>query len=49
MYIAMKRMGRETQLVVYPGEHHSIAKPSYRKDVFERYLSWYDKYVKAQN
>ena len=48
MYIAMKRMGRETQLVVYPKEHHSIAKPSYRKDVFERYLSWYDKYVRGE-
>ncbi len=46
MYIAMKRMGRETQLVVYPGEFHGINKPTYQKDRYERYLGWYDKYVK---
>jgi dipeptidyl aminopeptidase/acylaminoacyl peptidase len=47
MYQAMKRLGRETQLVVYPGEHHGIQRPSYRKDLYERYLAWYDKYVKG--
>ncbi len=36
MYIAMKRLGRETQLVVYPGEHHGIRRPSFQKDRFER-------------
>ncbi len=46
MYQAMKRLGRETQLVVYPGEHHGIRRPSFRKDRFERYLSWFDQYVK---
>jgi dipeptidyl aminopeptidase/acylaminoacyl peptidase len=49
MYIAMKRMGRETQLVVYPGQYHSIRKPSYQKDRLERYLAWYDKYVKGDS
>lgn len=47
MYIAMKRMGRETQLVVYPGQYHSIRKPSYQKDRLERHLAWYEKYVKG--
>jgi dipeptidyl aminopeptidase/acylaminoacyl peptidase len=46
MYQAMKRLGRETQLVVYPGEHHGIRRPSFRKDRFERYLGWFDQYVK---
>ncbi len=46
MYQAMRRLGRETQLVVYPGQHHGIAKPSYLKDRYERYLAWYDKYVR---
>lgn len=48
LYQALKRLGRETQLVVYPGEFHGIAKPSYQKDRFERYLAWYDKYVKGE-
>ncbi len=47
MYQAMKRLGSETQLVVYPGEFHGIRKPSYQKDRYERYLAWYDKYVKG--
>jgi len=46
MYQAMKRLGRETQLVVYPKEHHSIRRPSFQKDRFERFLGWYEKYVK---
>ncbi len=47
MYLAMKRLGRETLLVVYPGEFHSIRRPAYQKDRLERYLAWYDKYVKG--
>jgi len=47
MYQAMKRLGRETQLVVYPNEHHGIQRLSYRKDLYERYLAWYAKYVKG--
>ena len=46
MYMAMKRLGRETQLIVYPGEHHGIQRPSFQKDRFERYLAWMKKYVK---
>lgn len=47
MYQAMKRLGLETQLVVYPGEHHGIRKPTFQKDRFERYLSWFGTYVKG--
>lgn len=47
MYQAMKRLGKITQLVVYPGEHHGIRKPSYQKDRYQRYLDWYDRYVKG--
>lgn len=46
MYQAMKRLGVETQLVVYPGEYHGISRPSFVKDRYERYLEWFDKYVK---
>lgn len=48
MYQAMRRLGRTTQLVVYPGEAHGIVKPSYQKDRYERYLAWYNKYVKGE-
>ncbi len=47
LYQALKRLGRTTELVVYPGEHHGIRKPSFQKDRFERYLAWYGRYVKG--
>jgi dipeptidyl aminopeptidase/acylaminoacyl peptidase len=48
LYQALKRLGRTTKLVVYPGEHHGIDTPSYQKDLYQRYLAWYDKYVRGQ-
>jgi dipeptidyl aminopeptidase/acylaminoacyl peptidase len=49
MYIAMKRLGRVTQLVVYPDEHHGIRRPSFQKDRFERWLAWYDQHLKQES
>ena len=46
MYQALRSLGVETQLVIYPNEFHGIQRPSYVKDRYERYLAWYDKYVK---
>jgi len=46
MYQALRSLGVETQLVIYPGEHHGISKPSHLRDRLERYLAWYDKYLK---
>ena len=47
MYQALRRVGRvETELVVYPDQWHSIETPSYRKDRFDRYLAWYDRYLR---
>jgi dipeptidyl aminopeptidase/acylaminoacyl peptidase len=45
MYQALRSLGVATQLVIYPGQHHGINKPSYRRDRLERYLAWYDKYL----
>ncbi len=46
MYQALRSLGIDTQLVIYPGEYHEISKPSYLRDRLERYLAWYDKYLK---
>lgn len=46
MYQALRSLGIDTQLVIYPNEFHGITRPSYVKDRYERYLGWYDKYVK---
>jgi dipeptidyl aminopeptidase/acylaminoacyl peptidase len=47
LYQALRRLGVPTQLIVYPGQGHGIRRPSYQKDRYERYIAWYDKYVKA--
>jgi dipeptidyl aminopeptidase/acylaminoacyl peptidase len=46
LYQALKRLGLDTQLVVYPDEHHGIRRPSFVLDRYERYLDWYDRHVK---
>ena len=46
LYQVLKRRGIETQLVVYPDEYHGIKRPSFVRDRFDRYLAWYEKYVK---
>src|SRR6202008_4748598 len=48
MYQALRSLGVETQLVIYPNEFHGITRPTAVKDRYQRYLDWYDKYVKAQ-
>jgi dipeptidyl aminopeptidase/acylaminoacyl peptidase len=47
MYQALRSLGVPTQLVIYPGQNHGIARPSYQKDRMERYLAWYAKYLKT--
>lgn len=47
MYQALRNNNVDTQLIIYPGENHGIARPSFRKDVMQRYLDWYGKYLKA--
>lgn len=46
LYRALKHLGVETQMVLYPGEGHSPRKGSYNIDMFERILAWYDRHVK---
>ena len=45
LYLALKKLGVETELVVYPGQYHGISKPSYIKDLSERYLDWFGRYL----
>ncbi len=49
LYQALKRLGRTTELVVYPGEYHGFTTPSHIKDRLERYLAWYAHYVKGES
>ena len=49
LYQGLKRLGRDTELIVYPGETHSIRRPSFQKDRYERYIAWYSKYLMASS
>jgi dipeptidyl aminopeptidase/acylaminoacyl peptidase len=46
MYQALRAVGVDGQLVIYPGQHHVLSLPSYRRDRLARYVAWYDRYLK---
>jgi dipeptidyl aminopeptidase/acylaminoacyl peptidase len=46
MYQALRSLNVPTQLIIYPGQYHGLRKPSFLRDRLERYIAWYDKYVK---
>ena len=48
MYQALKRLGVNTRLVVYPGQPHGLRVPSYNVHRYKEYLAWYDKYLKVE-
>jgi dipeptidyl aminopeptidase/acylaminoacyl peptidase len=45
MYQALRSLGVDTQLVIYPGQFHGITTPSYKVDRLQRYLDWYAKHL----
>lgn len=45
MFQALRSLGIPTQLVIYPGQFHGLAKPSYLQDRLERMNEWYGKYL----
>jgi dipeptidyl aminopeptidase/acylaminoacyl peptidase len=47
MYQALKSNNVESQLVVYPSQNHGITTPSYQRDRLDRYVKWFDKYLKT--
>jgi dipeptidyl aminopeptidase/acylaminoacyl peptidase len=47
MYQALRSLGIPTELVIYPGQNHGLSVPSYVKDRLERYIKWFDKYLKG--
>ena len=45
MYQALRTLGVPTELIVYPGEHHSLERPSFLVDRYQRYLAWMAQYL----
>ena len=42
---ALKALNVPTELVIYPEEGHAIAKPEHQRDIEERLLAWFDRYL----
>jgi dipeptidyl aminopeptidase/acylaminoacyl peptidase len=47
MYQALRSLGVETQLVIYPGQFHGLTRPSFLADRLTRYLAWYGAHLGA--
>jgi dipeptidyl aminopeptidase/acylaminoacyl peptidase len=45
---ALRTLGVPTSLVVYPGEGHHFNKPANQRDVLQRALNWFEKYLPPQ-
>lgn len=43
---ALKTLGVETQLVVYPDEGHRIAKKEHQRDIARRLVGWFDAHLR---
>jgi dipeptidyl aminopeptidase/acylaminoacyl peptidase len=46
MFQALKSRGVDTELVVYPGENHHVARLSFQIDRMQRWLQWYADHLK---
>ncbi len=46
MYQALRSLGRDTQLVIYPNQYHGLRKPSYLTDRMERHIAWFAGHLK---
>jgi len=42
---ALRTFGVPVELIVYPGEGHSFRQPDHRRDVLERTVAWFEKYL----
>jgi dipeptidyl aminopeptidase/acylaminoacyl peptidase len=51
LFVALKALGRTTEYVLYPEEHHELknyGRPDRRIDRMERHLDWFDRYLRRR-
>jgi dipeptidyl aminopeptidase/acylaminoacyl peptidase len=49
LFVALRALGRETELILYPEEHHEMkseGRPDRRIDRMERTLAWFNRWVR---
>jgi dipeptidyl aminopeptidase/acylaminoacyl peptidase len=47
MYQAVRSVGVDTQLIIYPGQFHGLSVPSYLRDRLQRQIDWYERHLSA--
>ncbi|MFD4643620.1 S9 family peptidase [Lentzea sp. NPDC058436] len=50
MFVALKRRGVETEMLIFPGEGHELTRtgqPRHRRQRFDAVLEWWGRYLKA--
>ena len=47
MYQALRSLNVPAQMVVYPNQHHGLSLPSFNYDRLQRYVAWYDRFLKT--
>ncbi len=45
MYFALRTLDVPAQLIVYPGQYHTLTRPSFLKDRLERVTAWFTQYL----
>lgn len=45
---ALKTLGVETRLVIYPGEGHSVGQPEHVRDTTKRTIEWFNQHLKSR-
>jgi dipeptidyl aminopeptidase/acylaminoacyl peptidase len=48
MYQALKSLDIPSELVIYPGQNHGLTVPTYIVDRLNRYILWYNQYLKPK-
>lgn len=48
MFQALRTLGIQTQMVIYPGQFHILTRPSFITDRQQRWVAWFEKYLKAK-
>jgi dienelactone hydrolase len=47
-YLALRRLKKETIMLLYPEEPHWMSKPNNQKDLYNRVNQWFDYYLKKE-
>ncbi|WP_290844711.1 prolyl oligopeptidase family serine peptidase [Flavobacterium sp.] len=47
MHLALRRLGKQSTMLIYPNEGHSIVKPDASKDLTKRIEEWFDHFLKG--